>query len=296
GSRVRGFKVGERVALHHHVPCMRCHMCRHGAFAQCPTYKRTGVTAGFEPAGGGYAEYVRVLSIAMPGVVRIPKRNSLLEGAMLEPVNTVLKAVKRLKLLKGDRVLVVGQGPIGLMFTRLLALLEAEVGATDLIQDRLARAKSFGAKRVWRGDDPGLPERILKWTCGRGADAVVLTVPSERVACEAIGWVRGAGQVMVFGHTKRGALAEVDLASVCVDEKDLIGSYSSDILIQNEVARLAFSRKLDVRSLVTHQYPLAQTASAITQAAQPRPGTLKVVVNHQIETLTAGFDRNNSEK
>lgn len=296
GSRLRGFKVGERVALHHHVPCMRCHMCRHGAFAQCPTYKRTGVTAGFEPAGGGYAEYVRVMSIALPGVVRIPKRNSLLEGAMLEPVNTVLKAVKRLRLLKGDRVLVVGQGPIGLMFTRLLALSEVEVGATDLIPDRLVRARSFGATRVWLGDDPALAEKILQWTRGRGADAVVLTAPSERVACEAVGWVRGAGQVMVFGHTKRGALAEVDLASVCVDEKDLIGSYSSDILIQDEVAQLVFSRKLDVRSLVTHQYPLTQTASAITQASQPRPGTLKVVVNHQIEAPIAGFDENNPKK
>lgn len=296
GSRVRGFNVGERVALHHHVPCMNCHMCRHGAFAQCPTYKRTGVTAGFEPAGGGYAEYVRVMSIALPGVVRIPKRNSLLEGAMLEPVNTVLKAVKRLKLLKGDNVLVVGQGPIGLMFTRLLALLDVEVGATDLIHDRLAQARSFGAKRVWRGDDPGLAEKIFQWTSGRGADAIVLTVPSERVACEAVGWVRGAGQVMVFGHTKRGALAEVDLAAVCVDEKDLIGSYSSDILIQNEVAKLVFSRKLDVRRLVTHQYPLALTASAIPQAAQPTPGTLKVVVNHRIETPVVGFDPKNSKE
>jgi len=49
-------KVGDRVALHHHVPCMECHFCRHRAFAQCPTNKRTGITAGFEPAGGGFAE------------------------------------------------------------------------------------------------------------------------------------------------------------------------------------------------------------------------------------------------
>jgi len=78
----------------------------HGAFAQCEQYKRTGITAGFEPAGGGYAEYVRVMPFVFPGVVKIPKRNSFLEGAMLEPVNTVLKAVKRLKLLRGDVVLV----------------------------------------------------------------------------------------------------------------------------------------------------------------------------------------------
>ncbi len=53
GATARGFQIGERVALHHHVPCMDCHFCRHHAFAQCETYKRTGITAGFEPAGGG---------------------------------------------------------------------------------------------------------------------------------------------------------------------------------------------------------------------------------------------------
>ncbi len=87
------FKVGDRVALHHHVPCLDCHFCRHHAFAQCETYKRTGITAGFEPAGGGYAEYVRVMPFVLPGVVKIPAKNSFEEGAMLEPVNTVLKAV-----------------------------------------------------------------------------------------------------------------------------------------------------------------------------------------------------------
>jgi len=136
GTRVRGFRVGDRVALHHHVPCLDCHACRHRSYAQCAQYKRTGVTAGFEPAGGGYAEYVRVMSFALPGVVKIPKRNSFVEGAMIEPVNTVLKAINRLGLLRGDCVLVVGQGPIGLMFTRLLHLRGVRVNA-DLSNSRI---------------------------------------------------------------------------------------------------------------------------------------------------------------
>src|SRR5881392_86652 len=146
GARVKKFREGDRVALHHHIPCLDCHACRHHAFAQCAQYKRTGVTAGFEPAGGGYAEYVRVMAFVLPGVVKIPKRNSFLEGAMLEPVNTVFKAVKRLKLLRGDIVLVAGQGPIGLMFTRLLALRGINVIASDLLDSRLQLARDFGAK------------------------------------------------------------------------------------------------------------------------------------------------------
>jgi D-arabinose 1-dehydrogenase-like Zn-dependent alcohol dehydrogenase len=144
--KIQNLKVGDRVALHHHVPCGRCHFCRHRAFAQCATYKRTGITAGFEPAGGGYAEYVRVLPFVLPGVVKIPAANSFAEGAMLEPVNTILKAVKRLNLLPGDTALVAGQGPIGLMFTKILQLARVRVLATDLLESRLKLAKKFGAK------------------------------------------------------------------------------------------------------------------------------------------------------
>src|SRR2546427_1497670 len=149
GAQLKGFRIGERVALHHHVPCLKCHDCAHRAFAQCAQYKRTGITAGFEPAGGGYAEYVRVMPWVLPGVVKIPERNSFLEGAMLEPVNTVLKAIKRLALLRGDTVLVAGQGPIGLMFTRLLTLQGMKVVATDRLASRLQLARELGAKWTW---------------------------------------------------------------------------------------------------------------------------------------------------
>src|SRR5262252_3821820 len=150
GTGVNRFQSGEGVALHHHVPCLKCHACRHHAFAQCAQYKQTGITAGFEPAGGGYAEYARVMPFVLPGVVKIPARNSFLEGAMLEPVNTVLKAVERLCLRRGDVVLVAGQGPIGLMFTRLLALKGAKVVATDLLETRLRLATDYGARAVFR--------------------------------------------------------------------------------------------------------------------------------------------------
>jgi L-iditol 2-dehydrogenase len=278
GARVRGFDLGERVALHHHVPCRRCHYCRHGAFAQCPTYKRTGITAGFEPAGGGYAEYVRVLPFVAPGVVRVPRRNSFEEGAMLEPVNTVLKAVRRLSVLPGDVVLVAGQGPIGLMFTRLLQLQGVKVLATDRLPERLKLARQFGARWTVLANQAGLAERVRGFTRGRGLDAVVVAVPVDEVVAQALETVRGAGQVLVFAHTKRGARAALDLARICVDEVDLLGSYSSDITLQDEVARLVFSRRLDVRALITHRFSLEHTAPAIELAAHPHPEALKVVV------------------
>ena len=317
GAQVRGFTVGDRVALHHHVPCLNCHACRHRAYAQCDQYKRTGITAGFEPAGGGFANYVRVMPFVLPGVVRIPHRNSFEEGAMLEPVNTVLKAVRRLCLLPGDTVLVAGQGPIGLMFTRILCLMNVKVLATDFLDARLMLAREFGATWTLKPEDGGrkaedggrrtesrgqrpierrgnsgrrdpesAPPHQSSALCPPSSalrpplsiDAAILAVPSDVALQQAIQRVRGAGQVLLFAHTKRGAMTKLDLASVCVDEKDLLGSYSADFTLQREVARLIFSRQLDVRKLITHRYPLSEAAEAVRLAAHPTAESLKVVV------------------
>ena len=276
GARVRGFRLGDRVALHHHIPCLKCHFCRHQAFAQCAGYKRTGVTAGFEPAGGGYAEYVRVMPFVLPGVVKIPRRNSFLEGAMLEPVNTVLKAVRRLRLLRGDAVLVAGQGPIGLMFTRILSLRGIKVAATDLIPARLKLALKWGARHAFNAGKPSQANRIR--SLFPTLDAAVITVPADAAVLEAVDMVRGSAQILLFAHTKKGLPAEVDLSSICLEEKDLIGSYSADVKLQAEVARLVFSRRLDIRSLITHTFPLSQTSAAISLASHPTADSLKVVV------------------
>jgi L-iditol 2-dehydrogenase len=363
-TRHSSLKVGDRVALHHHVPCLDCHYCRHRAYAQCATYKRTGITAGFEPAGGGYAEYVCVMPFVLPGVVKIPAKNSLEEGALLEPVNTVLKAVRRLNLLRGDTVLVAGQGPIGLMFTRLLQLQGVRVLATDLLASRLRLAKKFGARwtRLIRSPQSTACNPSLAEDCGlKTVDSAIVAVPSDAVVQQALQLVRGGGQVLLFAHTKRSSLAHpmgeggpgeagpgegksvpvsqlgrdgspsrpsertrgprvptssslsaacggegrpvlpsrataedggevaaishlrtsispIDLASICLDEKDLLGSYSSDFTLQREVARLVFSRQLDVRRLITHRFPLEQTSAAVALAANPKPDSLKILV------------------
>jgi L-iditol 2-dehydrogenase len=123
-----------------------------------------------------------------------------------------------------------------------------------------------------------LAEVVGRLTGGHGLDAAVIAVPSDAVVREAQALVRGAGQVLLFSHTRRGDQTSLDLATVCVDEKDLIGSYSSDFRLQAEVARLVFSRKLDARRLITHQFPLAQTAAAIDLASHPTARSLKLIV------------------
>ena len=282
GARVRSFRVGERVGLHHHIPCLKCHACRHRSFAQCAVYKRTGITAGFEPAGGGFAEYVRVMPFVFPGIVRIPEKNSFLEGAMLEPVNTVLKAVHRLNIQPGDFVMVVGQGPIGLMFSRVLNLRRMNVVACDLVPRRLRIARQFGASWAFQADEMGFLERVERLTQGRGLDAAVIAVPSDQAVRSAQRLVRGGGQVLLFAHTRRGNDCGLDLSEICAEEKDMVGSYSADVTLQREAAELVFSGELDITKLVTNQFSLEATAAAIRLAAQPQPNSLKVVVSQHV--------------
>ena len=277
GSGVTGFAVGERVALHHHVPCLSCHYCRHRSYAQCATYKRTGITAGFEPSGGGFAEYVRVLPFVLGGVVRIPGGNSFEEGAMLEPVNTVLKGVERMGLQAGDRVWVAGLGPVGLMFTRVLTLAGVEVVGSDLLKERMHRARALGAVEVIDAASMDFRQHLLDWARG-GFDAAVLAVPVGGLVGQAMEAVRGGGRVLLFAHTQLGAGVPVDLGAVCAQEKDLIGSYSSDFTLQERSAELVFSRRLDVRSLISHRFGLEEAVEAIGVASRPGADTLKVIV------------------
>src|SRR5689334_20577275 len=108
GEGVSGFKIGERVMVFHHIPCGECYYCERKVFAQCPTYKKVGVTAGHEPSGGGFAEYVRVMDwIVAKGVVRIPDHISYEQASFIEPVNTCLKGIVSLRLEKDESVLVI---------------------------------------------------------------------------------------------------------------------------------------------------------------------------------------------
>ena len=96
------YRHGDRVVVFHHIPCRQCYYCQNKTFAQCATYKKVGCTAGFEPSGGGFAEYVRVMDwIVRKGTVRIPEGTSLEQASFVEPVNTCLKGIERLPLSLG---------------------------------------------------------------------------------------------------------------------------------------------------------------------------------------------------
>jgi L-iditol 2-dehydrogenase len=278
GPQADRFREGQRVVLHHHIPCRACFYCRRQAYAQCETYKRNGTTAGFEPAGGGYAEYVKAMDwIVEQGTIAVPDGVHPDEAVFVEPVNTCLKAVRRAGIEKGQIALVVGQGPIGLILMQLCRWAGADALASDTMADRLEMSRRLGAT-VAIDARQDVAREVLGLTEGRGVDCAFVAAVGKAAFAQAFHAVRPAGRIMVFAATSPGETAEVDLGALTASEKEILTSYSASIDIQDVAARLVFGREVRVRELVTHRFPLERAGEAFDLAARPGPGVLKVVL------------------
>ncbi len=278
GAGVRQFQPGERVVVFHHIPCRRCYYCLHQTFAQCPTYKKVGCTAGFEPAGGGFSQYVRVMDwIVEQGTVPIPEVVSFEQACFVEPVNTCMKGIDTLRLQRGETVLVIGQGPIGIILSVLARRAGATVITSDLYPERLKIAKSLGLQNTIDASKDDVVNLIREQTNGRGADAVILAVGSNGLIRPAMDAARPGGRVLLFAQTQRGE-AVVDPAAICVDEKALLGSYSASVDLQGESVQFVMNREMDLERLITHRFPLQESAQALQLAAHPQPSSMKIVI------------------
>jgi L-iditol 2-dehydrogenase len=279
GRGVRRWKQGDRVVCFHHIPCGECFFCQRRLFSQCPTYKKVGVTAGFTASGGGFAEYVRVMPwIVERGIVPIPNGVTFEEATFVEPVNTCLKAVQKARVTAGESVVVIGQGPIGLLLMMLSRLEGARVLTTDPMAERRRLSLHFGATSALDPTSTNLAAEVRQWTEGRGADAVLLAVPNPTLVTDALGLARPGGRVLLFAHNDPVMRIEFPAAAVGVEEKEILGSYSAAVDLQRESAELVFQRKLPVRELVTHRFPLEDIEKALGVAARPEGDSLKVVI------------------
>src|SRR6516225_8638882 len=147
GAGVGRWSTGDRVVSFHHIPCGDCFFCQRQLFSQCAVYKNTGVTAGFDPNGGGFSEYVRVMPhVVNRGVVAIPDDVAFEEATFVEPVNTCLKAIRKARIAPGEVVFVIGQGPVGLLLTFLARSAGAMVFTGDPLPFRRTMSVRFGAE------------------------------------------------------------------------------------------------------------------------------------------------------
>ncbi|RXH56086.1 zinc-dependent dehydrogenase [Granulicella sibirica] len=282
GDGVETFAVGDRVMAFHHIPCGECFYCRKKTFAQCETYKKVGTTAGFTAAGGGFAEYIRVMDwiVRSGGLVKVPDDIPFEQAAFIEPVNTCFKAVRMLSLEADDTVLVIGQGSIGVILAALARRTGATVLTSDLYEERHAVAAQYGLDRPVdaRGDVVAIAKAA---TDGRGADVALVAVGADALISMAMDAIRPGGRVMLFASTQHGTAA-FDPAAVCMDEKTLMGSYSASVAIQDEGIQLVFDGyrdgSLDLTKLISHRFGLEDAVAGIDLASHPVADSMKIVI------------------
>jgi L-iditol 2-dehydrogenase len=249
GREINGFKKGDRVVVAHHVPCYKCHFCRHKNYSMCPSFRQTNLDPG------GFSEYLRIPAEHVANTtLKIPDSLTFEEASFAEPIACCLRAIHRSELLPGDSVLVIGLGSIGLTLVQLLKHFRMEVLATDLLEDRKKMAQKFGARVV----SPAPAEKHE----GRGFDMLLLTAGNFDLLAASVSWVRSGGKIHLFASLEPTG-NRLDLNEVYHRELSILASYSSAPEDLKEALDLLSQRKVDVRSLITLRSPLEQIPEAI---------------------------------
>src|SRR5499427_8138684 len=282
GRGVTKWKLGDRVMSFHHIPCGECFYCRKRLFSQCQQYKTTGLTGGFTPNGGGFGEYVKAMPwVAERGIVPLPDNVSFEEATFIEPINTIYKAVQKARIAPGDNVLVAGCGPIGLQLLMVAKLFGAHLITSDPMAERREKSLRLGASESFDPTSGKLVEQVKARTEGRGVDAVLVAVAHPVVVEESLAAARPGGRVLLFAANDPVTRITFPASAVGIDEKEILGSYSAAVDIQDEAAELVLSKKLPVMEIVTHRFPLARIQEGLELAAKPTADSLKVLITHE---------------
>jgi L-iditol 2-dehydrogenase len=274
GEGVRGFVVGDRVAVPHHVACGECALCRRGSEPLCPAFRENLLVPG------GFSEWVLVRERAVRvAALGLPPHLSDEAAVFLEPAACVLRGVRQARLDEPGTAVILGGGSMGLLHLLVLKALHPglRIVLSDPLEERRALARRLGADAA---EAPGAAtlEAVAALSGGLGADAVFDTVGGAALLEAALALSRPGGAVVLFAHAEAefGSHAGFDLNAFFKSERRLLGTYSSSLADQREAFRLLVSRRLDPSPLVTHRLPLSRLQDAVDLASERR--ALKVLL------------------
>jgi L-iditol 2-dehydrogenase len=276
GSKVRGFSVGDRVFVHHHVACLTCHYCTHGDYTICEQFHKTHIDPG------GLAEYFRVPAPNLQiDTLKIPETLSFEEATLIEPVGCCIRAFRKSSIQAGDTVAVIGAGTTGIIHVALSKIFSAsKTIVSDLIDFRLQMAKKFGADVIVNPENEDLEAVVKAETEGVGVDLVVVAAPSLEAYKAGLSVCRKGGKLCVFAPTIPGKYLQISPKELFFSEIQMIPSYSTSHLETRMALELIKTGRLKVKELITHHFRLADVAKAFKTALENRE-SLKVIVLSQ---------------
>jgi L-iditol 2-dehydrogenase len=274
GAGVEGFEVGDRVFVHHHVPCFVCHHCLRGHFTMCDTYRRTGIHPG------GFAEYIRVPALNLArDTLALPEGVSDEEATTIEPVACAVKGMKRLDMHRGDTVAVLGAGFAGIVHVQLSRIFGAgRVFAVDGVPYRLKRALDLGADDAVDYTREDVRAGIESRNGGRLPDVVILATSSMEAFNQGLDILGKGGSLYLFAPYRPGQKGSVELNRFFFEETLMVSTYSSTHVDTREALSMIETGALRVEELITHQFPLEEIGRAFEMAREARD-SLKIVVS-----------------
>jgi 2-desacetyl-2-hydroxyethyl bacteriochlorophyllide A dehydrogenase len=268
GYEVTHWRIGDRVVVNDAIPCGACVPCREGRLDGCEDLTMVGVTHD-----GGLAEYVKVTA---KGLHRLPEEVTLRQGALVEPLAVALHGVRRSRLEPGDRVLVMGAGPIGLLTLQCALLAGARaVVVTEIDPTRAKLAGRLGAAAVLDPSRDNVGVALSGLTGSQGPDVVYICTGAPDPYRDAVSLVRKGGQIFVLGLCVEPV--DADFMSVVLSDLCIEGSLAGRAEFPAAVDFVAQSR-IDVEALVTHEITLDEIVKGFELASTPGCGAVKVLV------------------
>lgn len=273
GDKVKGFNVGDRVFVHHHVACLQCYYCLHEEYTLCNLFSKTNINPG------GLAEYFKVPAPNLKiDTLKISETLSFDEATLIEPVGCCLKALKKCNIQKGDFVAVIGAGTTGIIHTALSRTFHAKkIIVSDLVDYRLNIAKKFGADIIVNPRKEDLAEVVMAETNGRGVDIVVITAPNLEAYKVGLSICRKGGKLSFFAPLRPTEYLKISPKNLFFSEIQIIPSYSTSHLEIKTALQLIETGRLRVKELITHRFKLVDAARAFETALESKEN-LKVIV------------------
>lgn len=272
GSKVDNVAVGDRVFATHHVPCDECIYCLSGHETTCVTFQEKN---NFTP--GGFSQFLRVSGRSVrTGLIRLPEGMSYETATFIEPLATVVRAMRTMEIAPGDSVMIYGAGLAGILFVKLAKALGAgTVTVADINQYRLAMAQKAGADHIVQASDD-IPAFLQK-NCGRLADKVVISTGALPAAEAALRSVDRGGVVLFFAVAQPGETIAVDFNPFWRNDISFKTCYGAAPRDNRQAMELLRSGAVTVDDMVTHRMGIDQIGEAFRIAAEPT-GTLKVII------------------
>jgi len=277
GEDVEGYKMGDRVAVSHHVPCNKCRYCIAGHETVCETLRKTN----FYP--GGFSEFIRVpaVNIEEKGVYILPEDVSFEEATFIEPLACVLRGQRLSGVKKDQTVLIIGSGISGILHIQHARLLGAKrVISTDISRYRLDAAKRFGADDVFNAKEYS-SEKLKAVNGGMLADVVILCAGARSAVEQALDSVGRGGTVLFFSAAEKDLTIPKSINDIFWrNEITLTSSYAATPKEHLEALEIIHARRINVKDMITHRFGLAQTKEGFRLVAEA-VNSIKVVIEPQ---------------